>query len=115
MPAQRATGSANIQDPLNKLNYYRSTPRTRRLLAQLITSYQFNPELTLTLHGSREQADTRELSYAPEDFAAPMPNVIEIATSTTSNRNWVADAVLRYQHTFAARHALTATLTYLRQ
>ena len=44
-----------------------------------------------------------------------MPNVIEIATSTTSNRNWVADAVLRYQHTFAARHALTATLTYLRQ
>ena len=54
IPAQRATGSANIQDPLNKLNYYRSTPRTRRLLAQLITTYQFNPELTLTLHGSRE-------------------------------------------------------------
>ena len=116
LPARQATRTPNgPPDPLNELNYYRSTPRTRRLLAQLSASYQFSPELTLTLRGSREQADARKLGYAPEDYLAPVPNVVETATSTTSQHNSVADAVLRYQHTFAGRHALTATLTYLRQ
>ncbi|WP_188561199.1 TonB-dependent receptor plug domain-containing protein [Hymenobacter frigidus] len=115
-PGRRTTGPLNNPpEPLHELNYYRSTPRTRRLLAQLSATYQFSPELTLTLRGSREQADARKLGYAPKDYLTPVPNVVEIATSTTSQHNWVADAGLRYQHTFAGRHALTATLTYLRQ
>ena len=114
--ARRATGPLNSPpDPLNELNHYRSTPRTRRLLAQLSATYQLSPELTLTLRGSREQADARKLGYAPEDYLAPVPDIVETATSTTSQHNWVADAGLRYQHTFAGRHALTATFTYLRQ
>ena len=113
---RRTTGPLNNPpEPLHELDYYRSTPRTRRLLAQLSATYQFSPELTLTLRGSREQADARKLGYAPEDYLAPVPNVVETATSTTSQHNWVADAGLRYQHTFASRHALTTTLTYLRQ
>jgi TonB-dependent SusC/RagA subfamily outer membrane receptor len=115
VPARRVVGSRSILDPLNELNYYRSTPRTRRLLAQLSATYQFSPALSLTVRGSREQAEARELSYSPDNYPPAVPNVVETATATTSNRNWVADAVLRYQHTFADRHALTTTLTYLRQ
>lgn len=115
VPVRRAPGTGGGPNPLHELDYYRSTPRTRRLLAQLSATYQFNPELTLTLRGSREQADARKLGYAPEDFLAPVPNIVETATSTTSQHNWVADAELSYQHTFASRHALTTTLTYLRQ
>lgn len=115
VPARRAIGSRNVQDPLDELIYYHSTPRTRRLLAQLSASYQFTDALSLTLRGSHEVADARELRYSPENYAPAVPNVVQTGTATTSNHNWVATAVLRYQHTFADRHALTGTLTYLRQ
>ena len=112
---QNGGSGGRSDDPLFELNYFRSTPRTRRLLAQLSATYQFSPTLSLVLRGSREQADARELGYAPEYFTGPASAVVETSVSTTSSRGWVADAVLRYQRTFADRHALTATLTYLRQ
>ena len=117
VPARQATGSGNIPDPLNELNYHHSTPRTRRLLAQLSATYQFNDGLSLTVRGSREQAEARELSSSPNDFytSPTVPDIVETGTATTNNHNWMASAVLRYQHTFANRHALATTLTYLRQ
>lgn len=115
VPARRAIGSRNVQDPLDELTYYHSTPRTRRLLAQLSATYQFSDALSLTLRGSREVADAHELSYSPENYAPAVPKVAQTGTATTSNHSWVATAALRYQHTFADRHALTGTLTYLRQ
>ena len=67
-------------------------PRTRRLLVQLSTAYQLSPALRLTLAASREQADTRQLSFSSANFAGTLPNVVRLATSTTSNHNWVGDA-----------------------
>ena len=116
VPDRQGSGSGGRgYDPLFELNYFRGTPRTRRLLIQLSATYQFSDALTLTLRGSREQADARERRYGPDDFAAPASSIAERSVSTTTSRNSVADATLRYQRTFANRHALTATLGYLRQ
>ncbi|GAA3981318.1 TonB-dependent receptor [Hymenobacter antarcticus] len=115
IPVASAHNADPVPNPLEQVTFFYNTPRTRRLLAQLSATYEFSPELMLTMRGSREQADTRELGYAPENFLAPVPNVVETAASTTNQHNWVANAVLHYQHTFANRHALITTLTYLRQ
>lgn len=104
-------------DPLYQLHFYARAPRTRRVLAQLSATYRFSDALSLSVRGSREQADARELGYSPDlnTASAPVPTVAETSTSTTNTHNWVADAALRYQRTFGDRHALTASLTYLRQ
>jgi len=41
--------------------------------------------------------------------------VVQGILSTTNTYNWVTDAALHFQHTYAGQHALTADLTYLRQ
>ena len=101
--------------PLAELAYYARAPRTRRLLAQLSATYQFSPELSLSVRGSRELATTRQLQYGADNFLSTTPNKVENGTDSTTLHTWVLDAALGYQHTFGAWHALTATLTYLRQ
>ena len=109
--------SLYYNDPLYWLHYVARSPRTRRLLVQLSANYQFSDALSLSVRGSREQADARQLGYSPVFSAASSgpPNVVETQTATTNTHNWVADATLRYQRTFGERHAVTAALTYLRQ
>ncbi|OGX91552.1 hypothetical protein BEN49_19425 [Hymenobacter coccineus] len=114
-PTGRTGGSPYYIDPLREFKFFTRAPRTRRLLVQLSATYQFSDALSLSVRGSREQADARELGYAPDDIMAPAPNLVETGTSTTTSHNWVADAALRYHRTFADRHALSASLTYLRQ
>lgn len=111
----RTGGGPYYIDPLREFKFFAHAPRTRRLLVQLSAAYQFSDALSLSVRGSREQADARELGYAPNDIMTPAPNLVETSTSTTTSHNWVADAALRYRRTFADRHALTASLTYLRQ
>lgn len=103
-------------DPLANFHFNARTARTQRLLSQLSATYQFSTGLSLSVRGSREQAEAEEQTYSPD---APTLNqvtqAVETGTATTFVRAWVAETVLRYQHTWADRHALTATLTYLRQ
>ncbi len=116
-PAVRP-GTANpaaYNDPLAQLHYYASAPRTRRVLAQLSATYRFSDALSLSVRGSREQTADRALGYSPSDYLQPATTVGETSTSSTSVHNWVYDAALRYQRTLGDRHALTASLTYLRQ
>ncbi|SFQ21096.1 TonB-dependent receptor plug domain-containing protein [Hymenobacter arizonensis] len=111
-----AAPSTFLEDPLRDLNYYRATPRTQRLLAQLNATYRFNDDWLLTLRGSREQVDARALGYSPVFIGQNLtPPVEQTSTSTTNATNWVANAALRYQHTFANQHAVVASLDYLRQ
>lgn len=114
-PAVQA--GAPAANPLLNLTYFASSPRTRRLLAQLGATYRFSNALILSVRGSREQADARRLDYSPEnfDFGIPSKQVVETGTVTTSQYNWVVDAALRYGHTFGGQHALAAGLTYLHQ
>ncbi|WP_161787162.1 TonB-dependent receptor plug domain-containing protein [Hymenobacter sp. IS2118] len=110
-----AAGPFDI-NPLRELQEYRTAPRTQRLLAQLNATYRFNEEWQLTLRGSREQADARALGYSPVDMGQnTTPTVAETSTGTTTATNWVANAALRYQHTFGSQHAVVASLDYLRQ
>ncbi len=102
-------------NPLFERDNYAAAPRTRRLLAQLSATYQFNTDWQLTAYGSREQADVRSLGYATEDFTSAARHLVESSTSTTNSHNLVADAALHYQHTYGRQHALTATLSYQRQ
>ncbi|MFD1468403.1 TonB-dependent receptor plug domain-containing protein [Hymenobacter caeli] len=111
----RTGGSPYYSDPLREFKFFARAPRTRRLLMQLSATYQFSDALSLSVRGGYEQANARELGYAPDDIMAPAPNLVESSTFTTTAHNWVADAVLRYRRTFADRHALTASLTYLLQ
>jgi TonB-dependent SusC/RagA subfamily outer membrane receptor len=109
--------SPYYNDPLYQLHYLARSPRTRRLLVQLNANYQFSDALSLSVRGSREQADARQLGYSPEfsSTASGPTNVVETQTAITNTHNWVAEATLRYQRTFGERHAVTAALTYLRQ
>lgn len=94
---------------------YRS-PRTRRLLAQLSASYQLRPDLNLSVRGSREAATIREVYRFGSTRYAGTPRASgQTETSRTDVGSWVADAALRYQHTFGTRHALKAAATYARQ
>ncbi len=116
-PAGTSPGYGYYRDPQFDLDRFAQAPRTRRLLAQLSATYQFSNALSLSVRGSREQTADRQLGYSPEfsSVPTPTPNVVETATATTSIHTWVADAALRYQGIFGAQHALTASLTYLRQ
>ena len=117
VPARNASTSnaSLLPNPRQELDYYYSTPRTRRLLVQLQATYQFSPALQLTVRGRREQAEARELSYSPDKLPPAQLLVVGSGTATTSVQNWVVDATLRYQRTWADQHVLAAALTYLRQ
>lgn len=119
-PAAAGAGSGFYPfDPLFELYSFGGAPRTRRLLAQLRATYRFTDELRLSVRGSREQVEVRELDHSPSfDPSAPLgspPVVAETGTATISAHNSVLDATLSYQHTFGGQHALTGSLSYLRQ
>ncbi|MCB2406683.1 TonB-dependent receptor plug domain-containing protein [Hymenobacter lucidus] len=118
IPALPARDPYNLQyqpTPRRNLDENSGTARTRRRLTQLSATYQFSNDLSLSARGSREQLEGEALTYAPKDYNTTGQHLVESATSTTTTRNWVVDAALRYQHTFGARHAVGVALNYLRQ
>ncbi|MCB2376569.1 TonB-dependent receptor plug domain-containing protein [Hymenobacter sp. BT635] len=115
VPARTAYYSYVPPEPRFALDDYSQTARTRRLITQLNATYQFSPSLSLTARGSREKVDAEGLDYTPNGFG-PGPVAVEhTGTATTSARNWVVAAALRFERTFREQHAVTAALNYLRQ
>ncbi|WP_157807658.1 TonB-dependent receptor plug domain-containing protein [Hymenobacter chitinivorans] len=117
IPAVPARTSSSYSPPTPRfaLDDYSQTARTRRLVTQLNATYQFSPSLSLTARGSREKMDAEGLGYSPNGFGSGAVPVEHTSTSTTTARNWVVAAALRYEHTFREQHAVTAALNYLRQ
>lgn len=113
-PALNSGNNPQIKDPLpSAIDVYR-TPRTYRILTQLGATYTFSPDLLLSVRGSFEQVDVRAPYHRP-DFSYSTTYTTYTETATTHAHNWVREAVLRYQHTFRERHALTTSLSYLGQ
>ncbi|MBJ6108921.1 TonB-dependent receptor plug domain-containing protein [Hymenobacter sp. BT523] len=104
-----------LATPLRRLDFYSRTPRTRRLLVQLGATYRFSPGLSLEVRASREQTASRALGYSPDVLPTGSATAsIETSTATTGMHSRVLAADLRYQHTFADQHAVSASLSYQR-
>jgi TonB-dependent SusC/RagA subfamily outer membrane receptor len=115
VPARTAYYSSYVPEPRYALDNFFQTARTRRLITQLNATYQLTPSLSLSARGSREKVDAEGLGFSPDGVGAGPRPVVRTTTSTTTARNWVVDAALRYEHTFLDNHAVTAALHYLRQ